>query len=92
MTPKTTYQLLGGAEADIDRILLQSAQSFGIDAAERYNLLIRTAFALVGDMPGRIGSRDVAAIAGVRVFPPRLARHLAPPDQRAGRPRYLVVY
>jgi toxin ParE1/3/4 len=87
-----TYRLLEGAEADIDRILRHSAQEWGIDAAVRYDRLMRAVFAAVADVPQRPGSSEVARVAGVRVFPLRLARQLESPEQRVGRPRHLVVY
>ena len=71
-----TYRLLAGAEADIDRILLWSAREFGLEAAERYDLLMRSVFALVGENPTRPGSEEVSKVAGVRVYPLRLGRRL----------------
>ena len=61
-----SYRLLAGAEADIDRILLQSAREFGVEAAERYDLLMRSVFAAVGAAPNRPGSQAAATVAGVR--------------------------
>lgn len=87
-----SYRLLAGAEADIDRILLQSARAFGIKAAERYDLLMRCVFVAVGDFPMRPGSQEVSRVAGVRVYPLRLGRHLVAREQRVARPRHLVVY
>ena len=60
---------LGGAEADIDRILLETAQVWGIEAAERYDFLLRAVFAAVAAVPDRLGSQAVARVAGIRVYP-----------------------
>jgi len=87
-----TYRLVAGAEADIDRILLQSAREFGIEAAERYDLLMRSVFAAVGASPARPGSQEVSTVPGVRVYPLRLGRRLVTEELRVGRPRHLVVY
>lgn len=86
------YRLLAGAEADIDRILLQSAREFGIEAAERYDLLMRSVFAAVGASLVLPGSQAVSTVAGVRVYPLRLGRRLVALEQRVGRPRHIVVY
>jgi toxin ParE1/3/4 len=83
------YRLLGGAEDDIDRILLRSAREWGFEAADRYDCLMRTVFSAVATLPALHGSRK---IAGVRVYPLRLGRRLVAPEQRVGRPRHLVVY
>lgn len=83
------YRLLGGAEDDIDRILLRSARDWGFDAAARYDRLMRAVFSAVAEFPARHGSREVA---GARVYPLRLGRHLVASEHRVGRPRHLVVY
>jgi toxin ParE1/3/4 len=83
------YRLLGGAEGDIDRILLRSAREWGFEAAGRYDRLMRAVFAAVAAFPALHGSQE---IAGARVYPLRLGRRLVPLEQRVGRPRHLVVY
>jgi toxin ParE1/3/4 len=87
-----SYRLLAGAEADIDRILLQSARECSVEAAGRYDLLMRSVFAVVGESPARPGSREVSTVTGVRVYPLRLGRRLVAQEQRVGRPRHVVVY
>jgi toxin ParE1/3/4 len=87
-----SYRLLAGAEADIDRILLQSARAFGVEAAERYDLLMRSVFAFVSAFPATPGSQEVSNVPGVRVFPLRLGRRLVAQEQRVGHPRHIVVY
>jgi plasmid stabilization system protein ParE len=54
-----TYRLLGGAQADIDRILRHSAQEWGIEAAGRYDRLMRAVFAAVAafQRPRQEGNR-----------------------------------
>lgn len=84
-----TYRLLGGAEEDIDRILLRSAREWGFEAAGRYDRLMRAVFSAVAAFPALPGSQDVA---GVRMYPLRLGRRLVSPELRVGRPRHLVVY
>ena len=83
------YRLLGGAEGDIDRILLCSATQWGFEAAGRYDRLMRAVFAAVAAFPALNGSHE---IAGVRVYPLRLGRRLVSFEQRVTRPRHLVVY
>lgn len=83
------YRLLGGADGDIDRILLRSAREWGFEAAARYDRLMRAVFTAVAALPALHGSRE---IAGVRVYPLRLGRRLVSLEQRVGRPRHLVVY
>jgi toxin ParE1/3/4 len=87
-----SYRLLAGAEADIDRILLESARAFGVDAAERYDLLMRSVFAALAAVPDRPGSQVITTTAGVRVYPLHIGRRLVAQDQRVGRPRHIVVY
>ena len=87
-----SYRLLAGAEADIDRILLESARAFGVDAAERYDLLMRSVFAALAAVPDRPGSQEVTTAAGVRVYPLRIGCRLVAQEQRVGRPRHIVVY
>jgi plasmid stabilization system protein ParE len=87
-----SYRLLAGAEADIDRILLESARAFGVDAAERCSLLMRSVFAALAAVPDRPGSQEIATAAGVRVYPLRIGRRLVVQEQRVGSPRRIVVY
>lgn len=87
-----TYRLLAGAQADIDRILYDSAREFGIEAAARYDLLMRAVFAAVGESSDRPGSQKVPGVDGVWVYPLRLGRRLVALGQRVGRPRHIVVY
>src|SRR4051812_32412084 len=54
------------AEDDIDRILLHSAREWGLEAASRYDRLMRAAFAVVAASPLLPGSQDVPRIPGVR--------------------------
>jgi toxin ParE1/3/4 len=87
-----TWRLLGGAEDDIDRILFRSGIERDVPAAERYHRLMLAAFATVGATPDTPGSSTVETVAGVRVFPLRLARRLVDPEHRVGNPRHIVVY
>jgi toxin ParE1/3/4 len=87
-----TYRLLGGAEDDIDHILLASARDWGLPAAERYHWLMLTVFAALGATPDPAASRVIARVPGVRAYPLRLGRRLIEPGQRVGHPRHIVVY
>ncbi len=88
----TTYRLVGPAERQIDRILLESAREFGIEAAARYHRLMLAAMDAVGEIPGRPGARDVPRVTGLRVFHLRSARRLVAAEFRVGQPRHLIVY
>jgi toxin ParE1/3/4 len=72
--------------------LLESARAFGVDAAERYDLLMRSVFAALAAVPDRPGSQEVTTAKGVRVYPLRIGRRLVAEEQRVGRPRHIVVY
>lgn len=87
-----SYRLLRGAEDDVDLILLGGAETWGIDAAVRYNRLMLAVFTALGTAPGLRGSRAVPGVAGVRAYHLRLGRTLIEPDERVGKPRHLVVY
>lgn len=87
-----SYRLLGTAEDDIDRILLQSARQWSIEAAGRYDRLMRAVFAALGTTPALPGSHDVAKIAGVRAYPLRLGRSRVELEHRVSHPRHIVVY
>ena len=87
-----SYRLLGSAEDDIDRILLESARQWSIEAAGRYDRLMRAVFAALDAAPALPGSQDVAKLAGVRAYPLRHGRNRVEQDQRVGQPRHVVVY
>jgi len=86
------YRLVGPAERQIDRILLDSARQWGVHAAARYHRLILAAMDAVGEYPNRLGARDVPQVKGLRVFHLRLARRMVAPEYRVGQPRHLIVY
>ena len=86
------YRLVGAAESQIDRVLLESALEFGIDASARYHRLMLATMTAIADSPERLGSRAVHRVAGVRVFPLRLARAFVERKDRVTRPRHLIVY
>ena len=86
-----SYRLLGTAEDDIDRILLQSARQWSIKTAGRYDRLMRAVFAALGATPALPGSHDVAKVASVRAYPLRLGRSRVEPEHRVGHPRHVVV-
>ena len=86
------YRLVGTAEGQIDRILLESARGFGIQAAGRYHSLMIAAIAAIAESPFYPGSRPVRRVAGVRVYPLRLARGLVDRRHRVAQPRHLILY
>jgi toxin ParE1/3/4 len=86
------YRLVGRAEDQIDAILLESADRWGIDAAARYNRLIIAAMTVVGESPALAGSRAVPKVTGVRTLHLRSARRLVARDHRVAEPRHLVIY
>lgn len=87
------YRLAGRAEDQVDRILLEGAREWGLDAAARYHRLMLAAWAELGRDPGLRGVRPVARVPGVMAYPLRFAKHLVqPPAERVGRPRHVVVF
>jgi len=86
------YRLVGRAEDQIDRILLASASEWGIEAAARYHRLMLAAMAAVGDNSVLPGSRNIPRVAGLKVFPLRLARRLVEPEHLVRNPRQVIVY
>jgi len=86
------YRLVGRAEDQIDRILLASASEWGIEAAARYHRLMLAAMAAVGDNSVLPGSRNIPRVAGLKVFPLRLARRLVEPEHLVRNPRHVIVY
>jgi toxin ParE1/3/4 len=88
----TNYRLVGPAERQIDRILLDSARQWGIDGAARYHRLMLAAMDAVGESPARPGARDVPRVKGLRVFHLRSARRLVAAEYRVSQPRHLIVY
>jgi toxin ParE1/3/4 len=86
------FRLVGSAEAEVAHIILESAERFGEEAAERYELLILTAFAALGECPARPASREVEGAPGMLVYPLRLARALVERRFRVRKPRHVVVY
>jgi plasmid stabilization system protein ParE len=86
------YRLLGGANADIERILTESAKRWCIGAADRYDVLMRGAFGHLGSYPLTPGSDEIPGLPGWRYYHLRLARTLVDPGQRVGNPRHLAIY
>ncbi len=86
------YRLTRTAEATIDRILLESARSHGVEAASRYNLLILSALHRLGEDPGLVGSIEVPRLPGIRAYPIRLNRLAIAAGRRVRAPRHLIIY
>jgi toxin ParE1/3/4 len=86
------YRIVGRAEERIDAVLFESANRWGMDAADRYSRLIMAAINALGDTPDLPGSRLVAQVPGLRVLHLRSARRLVAREHRVAEPRHLVVY
>jgi len=86
------YRVTRAAEEQIDALLLESAQKFGLDAAGRYGRLILAVMHALGDEPNMPGCVDVPRLRGVRAYPTRLARLRVERRRRVGAPRHLVIY
>jgi toxin ParE1/3/4 len=86
------YRLTRAAEDQIDAILIDSARLHGIAAAGRYNLLVLTAMAALGDNPSLPGSSEVPRLPGIRAYPMRFSRMRVEAARRVGTPRHLIVY
>jgi toxin ParE1/3/4 len=87
-----TYRLVAGAAADLRRIIIESGRKWGIDAAVRYDLLIRTVLSTVANDPTVVGSYDMPDVPGMRAYPLRIARRKLAIELRVGEPRHIVVY
>jgi plasmid stabilization system protein ParE len=68
------WRFVGPARAQVEDILVEIAQWFGVAAADRYEQLIFATINAVAASPTRIGSDEVPGIPGVRVFPLHVAR------------------
>ncbi len=86
------YRLAQAAESQIAAILLISAQKHGMDAAGRYELLLREAMVALAADPHRPGSVEIPRLPGVRAYAIRIGRLTGPADLRVGTPRHLLVY
>ncbi len=86
------YRLVGQANAQIVRIVTESARRFGLSASERYYRLMLAAFVHLNNPAVQLASTAIRAAPGVRVYRLALARTLLPPGARVGNPRHLIVY
>jgi toxin ParE1/3/4 len=86
------YRLVGRADDRIDRVLMESAGRWGLDAAARCHRLIIAAMTAVGDTPAIAGSREVPKLSGVMTLHLRSARRLVAREQRVAEPRHLIIY
>jgi toxin ParE1/3/4 len=81
------------ATFDIDEILANSETEFGGRIAVRYQRLIGLAIDALARDPERIGVRQTPDTpSGVYWFHLRSARTMAPPDERIGKPRHLILF
>lgn len=86
------YRLARAAEEQPDALLLESARTWGLDAAGRYGQLVLAAMAALGDEPDRPGSIEVPRLPGIRAYPIRLSRRRVAPTRRVATPWHLVIY
>jgi len=86
------YRLTRAADKQVEVILRESRRRHGVDAANRYRLLILTVVARLGNDPNLPGWIDVPDVPGIRAYPLELSRMRIEPAQRVGRPRHLVFY
>lgn len=86
------HRVTRSAEDQIDRIILESANRFGIEAAARYNRLLQAVMFVVGAEPRVVGSSAVPRHPGVRSYPLRAGRSLVGTEHRVRSPRHLVIY
>ncbi|MES2860915.1 MAG: type II toxin-antitoxin system RelE/ParE family toxin [Pseudomonadota bacterium] len=81
------------AAFDIDDILANSEAEFGPRTASRYERLIDQAIDALAADPERSGVRQTPdTLVGLYWFHLRSARTLAPPSERIGKPRHLIVF
>lgn len=81
------------AAIDIDEILADSEAEFGPRTAARYQQLIDQAIAALAANPERIGVRqNPDTPANVHWLHLRTVRTMAPPGERIGKPRHLIVF
>lgn len=86
------YRLTEGAEGQLARLLSESLRRFGLDAMERYRLLLLTTMDFLGSQPRPAGSTAIERLPGVRVYPTRLSRMRISPERRVRSPRHIVIY
>ncbi len=86
------YRLTRAAEDQNQAVLRESFREHGIDAADRYNLLILTAMTALGGDARLNGSIDIPRVPGVRAYPIRWSRLRVDPLRRVRSPRHLIVY
>lgn len=84
-------RVTGPARRDIDAILVESEDRFGVHAAEAYRALLATAFLDLRTDPSRptVKGRP-GAPATLRFYHVRHSRSRAP--DRIGRPRHVIVF
>ena len=81
------------AVLDIDDILANSEAEFGSRTADRYQRLIGQAIDALAADSERIGVRQTPDTpADIYWFHLRSVRTMAPPGERIGKPRHLIVF
>ncbi len=88
---KYTLSISRPAENDLTEIRKYTINTHGVDAANRYDLLLRQAFKDIRDDPFRPGSKDRPEIAShVRSYHITLSRSRAGSGVKT--PRHLILY
>lgn len=81
------------ADLELTDILRHSESMFGALAADRYRLLIQTAYRDLCEDPGRPGVKALAGISGdIRLYSIRHSRHRVSITDRVGQPRHVIAF
>ena len=81
------------ADLEAEEILRHSEAQFGPAAADRYRLLIQSAYRDIAENPTRPGVSTLRGIpADLRLYPVRHSRHRIAPADRVGQPRHVVAF
>lgn len=86
------WRFAGHCRERIERVVLDSARRWGLEAAARYNWLIFAALDAIGSDPALPGSKLVPGLSDVRIYHLRSARHLVAREHRVSQPRHFVLY
>ena len=81
------------ADHDLEVILAHSYAEFGLEAMNRYELLINAAIHFIANNPAGIGSTARIEVGDdTYFFHLSTARMMVPPNCRVGRSRHYIVY
>jgi len=86
------FRLVARARRDLDKVLTYSLDTYGRDAAARYQLLLITAMEDIGDQPLLVGSRPVAGKPRIRSYAISHSRAHLRRQHRVQNPAHQLVY